>query len=136
MSKYSSNRFAPSSKKETHPVWRGIGLLLMVLTPILSWLGAEELVVIAKQQNWPFVWPLTGYMQFPAEVYIVPVISNIAGWLASIEDLYAKIFFGLILLLVFSGIISVAYAAAYRAMVPRYGHFDEPAPVERIRKKF
>ncbi len=136
MSKYSSNRFTPSAKKETHVVWRGIGLLLMIIVPIISWLGGEELVAIGKEQNWPFIWELTGYVQFPAEVFMVPVISNIAGWIASIEDLPAKLFLGFLILVVLSGIVSVVYAAVYRSIVPRYGRFDAPAPVERVRKKF
>ncbi len=137
MSRQSSTFRPPSLKpmQEPHAIWRGIGLILAILVPVLSWFGAEEMVALGIEQGWPFVFALTGYAQLPNEFYYIPVLADLARWLSSIPDLKAKLFFAFILIIVFSGIVTVLYASLYRMLVPRYTPFDEPAPRVIIKKR-
>lgn len=53
--KYSTyNRTAQTKnqRREPHPVWRGIGFALMILTPILGWFGSVMLVEENLRQRW------------------------------------------------------------------------------------
>lgn len=53
--KYSNYRREPQTKTnryEPHPVWRGIGFALLILTPILGWFGSVLLVDENMRQRW------------------------------------------------------------------------------------
>lgn len=118
-----------------HPVWRGIGFLMMVLVPVMAGAGAYELTGFGFRQNWAFMWELTGTIQMPEILYGIPVIGSLAYWISSIQNLRAHILFFLLLLLVFSGIMSVLYAVLYRVVgPPRYTALDAPAPKAKVRK--
>jgi hypothetical protein len=43
---------SPPPKKETHPIWRGIGFVYMIIVPILSYLATQYIIEANFQQNW------------------------------------------------------------------------------------
>ena len=45
------------SEKQVHPVWRGIGFLLIVITPIMGYAVAQLLVAANKAQRWVSIPP-------------------------------------------------------------------------------
>lgn len=118
-----------------HPVWRGIGFLMMVLVPVMSWAGAMLLVELGFKQGWAFMWELTGTVSLPDIFYLIPGIRNIASWISSIQNLRAIMLFFLGLMLVFSGIMSLLYAMIYQIVgPPRYTPLDAPASKTRVKR--
>ncbi|MBN2046946.1 MAG: hypothetical protein JW750_03795 [Anaerolineaceae bacterium] len=39
-------------KKELHPVWRGIGCVIIILTPVIAYTGALVLFSLNQEKNW------------------------------------------------------------------------------------
>ena len=117
MGRYESNIVDKDTKKDEkiHPVWRGIGCIMMVLLPAMSYVGAVELVKANYYQGWirmPI--ELTGPSQFPY--------------------LYAYLLVGTMLLLIGSGLLITIYSLIYRiASGPRQGPLDA-SPEWRKRK--
>lgn len=66
---YSSNRSAREKPyQRIHPVWRGVGFVMIVLIPIISWAGAD--VIITR-----------GLFPLPGDLYAGPgqLLYNITG---------------------------------------------------------
>lgn len=136
MTKYSKYEFNQTEKKAwtIHPVWRGIGCVLMVLIPIMSYVGATFVVrenfkahwfavpaELSKHLDLSFVWRYLPFLQQP---------------LSGLEDLFnLDILLTLGFLIVGFGLLSVVYSMMYSAVGPsRYGPTDAP-PVKRSPKR-
>ena len=117
MGRYESNIVDKDTKtdEKIHPVWRGIGCIMMVLLPAMSYVGAVELVKANYYQGWirmPI--ELMGPSQFPY--------------------LYAYLLVGTMLLLIGSSLLITIYSLTYRiASGPRQGPLDA-SPEWRKRK--
>jgi hypothetical protein len=112
---------------EVHPVWRGIGCILMVLIPLVSIVGAIVLIDEGTKKGWPFPIELMGYLHLPALAYKIPIISDIANPISSVNNLLAIIVFSVVFMILGFGIISLVYSFAYKAMGPsRYTPLDAP----------
>ncbi len=95
-------------RNEVHPVWRGVGFLLIFLTPIMGYFGAVVLIDKNQQENW---------------------ISIPSDFLADGADsmLYIKIGLTLILAFLFYFILQFLTFIIIRAVGPsRYGPYDVP----------
>jgi hypothetical protein len=136
MSKYQSYQKAKElPRNEIHPVWRGIGCVMIIITPVISWASAMLLLDFWRAQKLPYLGDLLGYLRFPEIVYKIPGISMLANYISSIRDLKALAVFFLLLLLTFSGILAVLNAVMYRIIgPPRYTAVDEPAPRVKTKK--
>ena len=135
MSKYNKyERKRPESPYKIHPVWTGIGCLMIIIVPIMSGAAAQLLVDLGHQQGWGIMYSLGGNLALPAMLYTTPYISPVADYLSSIPDFSALVLFFLIVVLILSGVLSFAYSLVYRVIgPPRYTSEDEPAP--RIKTK-
>ena len=118
MAKYSFYaRQAPPKPRpwKIHPVWRGIGFLIMLLLPLLSYAGAVLLVEANFKQNW---------MPVPSELitaYRLPVVGVVPHLLGTLVVTILLIFIS------FAGLM-VLYAFLYRFVgPPTLGPFDVPA---------
>lgn len=121
-------------KNEIHPVWRGIGCIMTVITPIISWAAAAVLIDFGKSQNWQFLAEMSGTYRFSAIFYQIPIINVAANYLSSIPYLIPLIMFFVLFLILFSGIFAFINAVLYRSFgPPRYGELDAPAP--RVKTK-
>ena len=131
MAKYNKfERKTPQARYKIHPVWTGIGFLMIIIVPIMSWAGAMIAVDFARGQGWSFMGNFPIYLQVPDILYMIPGM----GLLTGIANLPAIATFFLLILVILSGILSFAYAAVYRIVgPPRYSSQDEPAP--RIKTK-
>lgn len=119
-----------------HPVWRGIGCLLMLLAPVISLSGALVIVDYGLANNWPIPYELLGRVQFPDWVWKVNVLRDIAQMINNIEHLYAIIAFFILLLALVSGIVSVIYSLFFKTFAPpRYSPMDAP-PSRRKTKRY
>jgi purine-cytosine permease-like protein len=139
MSKYSSaHRREFKRPYKIHPIWRGIGLMIMILIPIIAWFGAVELVKISQASEvievQRFTRGLSAPFKFPDWFMAAPVLSDIGRWMRSIPMLKLKLVYFFMIALVLSGVLSIIYGLIYRAAVPRYAPLDEPAPKVRAKK--
>ena len=117
MSRYSRPYIHPAAKPrpwQIHPIWRGIGCLMLILLPIISFSGGVLLVRENFQQRWV---PVPGeFLQF----IIVPVIGRVY---------YADLAASAMLLILGFGVLTVLYAFVYRLFgPPRYGPLDARMP--------
>jgi hypothetical protein len=107
----------PKEKRKIHPIWRGVGFGLMVLTPILAYAGA----VIVDEQN-----TLNGWVRIPRQL--------ISPWVDS--HLFVKIIltvFLMILLFVIFNSLTIILNSLFGAK--RYGPTDVPSVAYRGRKR-
>ena len=113
--------------REPHPIWRGIGCLMMILLPVIAYAGAVLLVQYGVNHGWPFPPEIVGYIQFPDWVWNAPVLPLLAKPIANFRNLWAVLIIFLILLVLLSGIFSTLYSVLYRFMgPPRYTSQDAP----------
>jgi hypothetical protein len=128
MSKYGTFKQQPYKRPyEVHPIWRGIGCLMMVLIPLVSVVGALVLIDTGTKKGWPFPYELLGYPRLPAMAYSIPVISDIARTISSVNNLYAIAVFSLLLMILGFAVISLVYASAFKVVGPsRYTPLDAP----------
>jgi hypothetical protein len=118
-----------------HPIWRGIGLILIVLVPIMAGAAASETAKFARAQNFSLMYEMPLTLQLPNILYSLPYIGPWAASAATIRDLPAMILFFFLFLMVFSGIVSVLYAMVYRMIgPPRYTAIDAPASRNSAKK--
>ncbi len=110
-------RKAQPRSREIHPVWRGIGFAMMILIPILSYIGALIIIEENAKQGW---------FAIPRDLiskYVEPY-------------LYVKIIITLCLIFVFSAIFMFVNALLHRLLAPpRYSVYDVPPPSFRGKKK-
>jgi hypothetical protein len=124
MAKY--DKYSPRSRMQErpwdiHPVWQGIGCILLVLIPIMAYTGAVLIVQENNAQHW---------IPLPAEMLQTVAIPN----LTSVDHLYANLLIAGILTFLGFGLIYAIYAIVYHFVGPSpYGPLD--APPVRYRKK-
>ena len=128
MSKYSKYyKPPPERSSETHPIWRGIGCLMIIIVPLIAYAGAVLLVQYGVDHGWPVPPEIVGYIHFPDWVWNAPVLPGLVRPIASYRDLWAVLLVFLVLLLLLSGIFSTVYAVMYRILGPsRYTSVDAP----------
>ncbi len=112
---------------KVHPVWRGIGCILILIIPIMSWYATA----LFLQSNTKVVLPpeLTRVVAIPATrvAEIDKVIFQINHYFDRVHFVFGQIFFTIIFSIIGFGIVALLYAVLYRfAGPPRYGPFDVP----------
>jgi hypothetical protein len=110
-SKYSSTRHIKERSYKIHPVWQGIGCIMMVLIPVMSYAGATLLVVANARNRW---------VPMPPEFY--GPRSN--------PGLYGELFVAVLLsVLGYLGFV-IFYSIMYKTMAPKQT-VDAPMPKKR-----
>lgn len=97
-------------KREIHPVWRGIGCLMMIVIPVISWAATLALLEYGKKQAWAFISQLSTPMTFSAIFYQIPLVRNAAMLISATPDLKFKLIFFVLFLLGFTGLFSLLNA--------------------------
>ena len=124
MGKYDKFHQAPqvTRKFEIHPIWRGIGCLLLLIIPVISYAGAVLLVEANQANGWL---PISGEL---ARTIVVP-------GLGPVRYLLANLVVTVLLSLIGFGLITVLYMFAYRIMgPPQLGPLDAP-PIRKTRRR-
>lgn len=137
MGKYRSSavRREKPVQQGPHFVWRGLGCLMMVIIPIISFAAAYELVNYGLANNWPIPYQLLGTPRLPDLFYKSDVLWMVFGGITEIQHFYAYLSIGILIMILLSGSISVIYAIAYRFMGPsRWGPLDMPPPKFKPKK--
>jgi hypothetical protein len=113
---------------------RGIGCILMILVPVLSY-GIALLLVQRGigTQIIPPAW--YGYMTFPAYLSRLSGINLIINFLSGIRGLPAIIALTVVTMIVIGGIISVIFGYIYEVFgPPKYGPTDAPPPRIKVKR--
>lgn len=104
-------------KSAVHPVWRGIGCLMMLIIPVVAYAGAVMLVEANSRQGWvPVGRELSQTVAVPG--------------LGAVPYLYANLIVAVILSLVGFALLTVFFAVFTRMAAPPPPTFDVP-PVRR-----
>ncbi|HEY9151876.1 MAG TPA: hypothetical protein VIN60_03250 [Anaerolineales bacterium] len=136
MGKYSQTNIRQPKKRDNrpHPVWRGIGCLLMVIVPLLSFAFAEITVNDAWAQQY-IPYQLLGNPVMPAELWKVGYLNPILSFLQNQTNLYGALVFFVFYTLVLGAFVSVGNALLYKAIAPpRYGPQDAPPPNVKVKR--
>jgi peptidoglycan/LPS O-acetylase OafA/YrhL len=136
MGKYSKyTRQKPPRSREAHPIWRGIGCILIVIVPLLSFAGAALLVNYGLSQGWSIPSEWLGNIKFPDWVWKIPFLVSIAGPIASYNNLKAVLAFFVVILVLLMGVYSTLYAIIYRGLgPPRYSALDAPPSGRKVKR--
>jgi hypothetical protein len=137
MSKYTKYQKPKEiEEKKVHPIWRGIGCILAILLPVVSYFLSIELVNFGLANQWPFPGELMGYVHIPRQVWVVNLPSSIIGPINSFPNLLAVILFTFVILLLLSGLISWIYSLLYRVIgPPKLSPLDAaPIKTKNVRK--
>lgn len=123
MSKYEKYNIRPSREKRwrIHPLWRGVGCLLLIIVPIAAYAGSFILVRENNERHW------------------VEVPREVMGYLSLPFDLgriyYLNLLVAVALIVVIFALITVLYGIIYSSFgPPRYGPMDSP-PVGKFDKR-
>lgn len=137
MGKYTSftpQRPLKSKSDGPHEIWRGIGCLMMIIVPVISFAFGVTLIKYGITHGWSIPYQLLGLPTLPDFVFRSSGLVAIVSPIARIENLYAYLTAGGIIMILLSGLISMLYAFVYRFFgPPRWGPLDEPPP--RIKTK-
>src|SRR3989304_4916854 len=113
MTKYESFNRRRASKPRAvnpHPIWNGIGCLMLIIVPVIAFGLAVITLDAAVEKEWPLPAQFLGYIRLPRFLYssqvLVPVLDAITG----IEYLYGYLAFTLFYTIIFGGIMSFVYA--------------------------
>ena len=125
-------------KKELPAGQRGIGCLLIILLPPISYAAAIILLKITEIRNFfGRVSPaLFGTPSIPKLLWKIRSINPFLRMISSWSNLEVNLLFGLIILLALSGIIALVYSIMYKTVNPsRYGPTDAPPSKRKSTKK-
>ena len=102
---------------EVHPIWRGLGCILIILIPIMSYAAAVVVVHENLVNKWVDLPPeLTGFL-------VTPYLG--------VRVFFAEIAATLLFMFIGYGILVLIYSIMYRIVgPPRYGPLDSP-PIRR-----
>jgi hypothetical protein len=101
-------------KKEIHPVWRGIGLVMVVVIPVMSYLIALALVNANSVSHWVI---------YPAAIIFYKLWDPL---------IVVKVFVTIVIIFILYAIFTFITALFYKVFgTPRYGSTD--VPPEQIR---
>lgn len=110
-----------------NPIWRGIGCVLLLIVPIMSWYATSLFLQSNKKVVLP--WELTRIVAIPYTrvAEIDNVILPINRYFDATKFVFGQIFFTIIFSFIGFGAMAFLYALLYRvAGPPRYGPFDVP----------
>jgi hypothetical protein len=127
---YSERRRAAAKKTGPHPIWRGIGCLMAIFLPLISYALAKATIDAGIKARWSFLpYDLLGAPSFPDYVWKYWQIARLFYPITQINNLYANLVFAVVYLIILSGVASLVYSIIYRYIgPPRYGPQDIPPP--------
>jgi hypothetical protein len=120
--------------KQRPPIWRGIGCLLIILVPVISYAAAElSLPFFLNQGLVPRELLFTP--RVPDWLWYAPMLAQIVQSLIGQYAFFAILILTFIYTLFIGTVISIFYAFMYRIISPkRYGPMDAPPPRIKVKK--
>jgi hypothetical protein len=136
MSKFSSLNQRRSIRKpdRPHAIWGGIGCIMIVLVPVLSFALGALTTQIALDLKWPVPYQLTGHPVMPASLFRVDGLAPILIFIQQQNNLYAMLVLAVFYTVVFGALFSLVYAFIYRFVgPPTYGPQDAAPPKIKVK---
>ncbi len=137
MTKYTvaSQRRAVRQQNTTPAVWRGIGCILILFVPFISFILAAATVQLGVDQQWPLPYQLMGYPVMPALLWKVPGFVPVLAFIQAQRNLYAVLTVTIVYIVALGALISLMYSLVYRLVGPsRYGPLDVPPPNIKVKR--
>ena len=129
MGKYTTHSRQPSKPRraDVHPIMRGIGCIMMIVVPLLSYGLALLLIDYGIRNGWPippnWLQPIT----IPPLLFSLRGLEPVWNFLLVQDNLIAVVVFTIAITIVVGGIMSVLYGYMYTLFgPPRYGPQDAP----------
>jgi hypothetical protein len=129
MGKYSSYSHKQEKPRVVgvHPVMRGIGCIMIILVPILSYGIAVLLVNYGFSHGWPIPPAWFGHPTIHPLLLKLEGLRPIWDFLILQNNLIANLIFTVAVMVVIGGIMSMIYGYMYTLFgPPRYGPMDVP----------
>ena len=129
MGKYSSysRRKEKPRDRGVHPVMRGIGCIMMIVVPILSYGLAILLVIYGASRGWPIPRGWYGPPTIHPLLLRVQGLRPIWDFLLQQNNLIANLVFTVIIIIIIGGLMSIIYGYIYTLFgPPKYGPTDVP----------
>ncbi len=135
MGKYAKYQHKRMLKPERpHPVWRGIGCLLMIIVPVMAYALASILVPVVKATG-KLPPELFRPVRFPDWLLRVNLLGDLARFISSIQNFWALLSLFVLALIVLAGLFSFVYSLIYQRIgPPRYTVLDAPPPSRKTRE--
>jgi hypothetical protein len=131
MTKYDSlNRRRMQEKPAgPHPIWNGIGCLMMLIVPVIA-LGFAAITMEAAITNrWPIPSQFLGYVTLPDMLYRSQILVPMLVAISKVQNLNGYVAFTAVYTIILAAILSFAYAFVYKFIgPPTYGPMDVPPP--------
>lgn len=132
MSKYRAYepRFSNERPWTIHPIWRGIGCLLIILIPIMAYAAGLWFKTENEKQGWiPVPAELDRYINLSQAKDKVPVLTPAFEF---IEGIYLlDVVLTIVFIIVGFALMTLGYSFLYRFIgPPRYGPLDSP-PIKK-----
>lgn len=108
-------------KREPHPVWRGIGFIMMILIPLLAFSLADVAVSYIKEQGYAIP------QEFRYEVIDIPLYGPVT-------DIWAILGLGFVIALILFAVMAFISAAIYGSSRESTYQSFQSAP-KRYKKK-
>ncbi|MBE0670620.1 MAG: hypothetical protein IH588_08540 [Anaerolineales bacterium] len=137
MGKYRSSAVRREKPKDQgpHVIWRGLGCLMMIIIPLISFASSYELVNYGLSNEWSIPYQLLGTPKLPEFIYKSDALWTVFKPITEIQHFYAYLAIGILIMILLSGFISVVYAIIYRILGPaRWGPLDMPPPKFKSKK--
>jgi hypothetical protein len=115
------NPDAKERSEEPHPIWRGIGLILMIGIPILSFAISSEVMVYFAENN------ITISEDLLAPPLEIPLVGTIFNWPALLVFTFV---ISLILYGIFAVVNALIYGTSSKSTLQKF-----EAPPEQYKKK-
>ena len=118
-----------------NPIWRGVGCILAVVAPLVSF-GLTILAIPPLLSTGLVPLELLNPIRFPDWVFNVPVLTDIAAFLGGINYLGLGIITFIVILILLTGIFSLIYVSIIQVIgPPRYSEIDAP-PTRHKTKRY
>ncbi len=115
------------TKTAINPVWRGIGCILLIIVPIMSWLIAGLVLQSKLKASFPYVFSQIIAIPRTQIIDIDKIIVPINNLFISSHLYFGQVFLTIIFSFIGFGIIGFIYAVLYRMVGPsRFGPYDWP----------
>lgn len=108
--------------REPHPIWRGIGVAMMVLIPLISFVAADLIVDWMKVEKGLRIPDPLAQTDWDIPLY------------GRVDDAVAVVLFALVVMLIVFGLFTIINAVAYRATSQRNLRRFESRP-QRFKRK-
>lgn len=120
---------------QIHPVMRGIGCILLVLVPIISYGSAVLLVNYGVRSGWPIPPNWLGTPTFHQLLWRLSGLQVILNFLQAQTNLVANLIFAIALTVLIFGIMAIIYGFIFKLFgPPEYGPTDVP-PIRGVKVK-